>query len=280
MTDRIQRQVFLVSRGTITSARNWAIKAFLSIRDQYYKWPSSEERKSLSDHFLKNHGFPNGFVLMDGTLLEFVFCPTSNDCSNYHGRKFQYLLTVLVINNDKREIIYYMSGFPGSAHAHNNRVWENTPVFQDPEKFFSDTEYILTDTAFSPSNHCIPSYKCVTGTQLPTNKEHFNNALSTLRVSSKHTIRIWKGRCRYLRKIRMRLSSDPSSLHNNLEVTDSTIILHKMLIQNKDTVDISTWLNKLDNDEFLNMDDAERVAEVTPLGQSVPLGAPKDTHQE
>ena len=170
-----------------------------------------------------------------------------------------------------------MSGFPGSAH--DNRVWENTPVFQDPEKFFSDTEYILTDTAFSPSNHCIPSYKCVTGTQLPTNKEHFNNALSTLRVSSKHTIRIWKGRCRYLRKIRMRLSNDPSSLHKTLEMINSTVILHNILIQKNDTVDISTWLNELDDDEFLDMDDAERVPEVVPLRQSVPLGAPMGTRR-
>ena len=72
MTDRIQRQVFLVSRGTITSTRNWVIKAFFSIRDQYYKWPSSEERKSMSDNFLKNHGIPNGCALMDGTLLELL----------------------------------------------------------------------------------------------------------------------------------------------------------------------------------------------------------------
>ena len=59
-----------------------------------------------------------------------------------------------------------MSGFPGSAH--DNRVWENAQVFQEPEKIFSDTEYILTNSAFSPSNHCVPLYKCVTGTQLPT----------------------------------------------------------------------------------------------------------------
>ena len=66
---------------------------------------------------------------MDGTLLGLAFCPNSDDCSNYHGRKFQYSLTELVINNDKREVIYYMSGFPVSAH--NNRVWENTSVCRD-----------------------------------------------------------------------------------------------------------------------------------------------------
>ena len=120
MTDRIQRQVFLISRGSLTIDRKRVIKALLSIRDEYYKWPSAEERKCPSDVFLKNHGFPNGFALMDGTLLGLAFCPRSDDFSDYHSRKFHYSPTIRVVNNDKREIIYYMSGFPGSAH--DNRV--------------------------------------------------------------------------------------------------------------------------------------------------------------
>ena len=160
MTDRIQRQVFLISRGSIVTACNCVIKVLLSIRNKYYKWPSAEERKFPSYVFLKNHDFPNGFALMDETLLELAFCPRSDDFSDYHGRKFQYSLTMLVISNDKEEMIYYMSGFPGSAH--DNCVWENTQVCKEPEKDFSDTEYILADTSFSPSNHCVPLHKCVT----------------------------------------------------------------------------------------------------------------------
>ena len=37
MADRIQRQVFLISRGSIVAARNRVIKALLSIRDEYHK---------------------------------------------------------------------------------------------------------------------------------------------------------------------------------------------------------------------------------------------------
>ena len=53
MTDRIQRQVFLISRGQILDARDHVSKALLSIRDEYYKWPSLEERKRLSGHLKK-----------------------------------------------------------------------------------------------------------------------------------------------------------------------------------------------------------------------------------
>ena len=56
MTDQIQRQVFMVSRGSIINAKYRVVKAFLSIRDEYYKWPSVEERKIFLNCFCKNMG--------------------------------------------------------------------------------------------------------------------------------------------------------------------------------------------------------------------------------
>ena len=45
-------------------------------------------------------------------------------------------------------------------------------------------------------------------------------------------------------------------------------------MQNIDLVDIYTWLNELEDDEFSNMGDSDRVPpEETPLHISVPLGA-------
>ena len=61
---------------------------------------------------------------------------------------------------------------------------------------------------------------------------------------------------------------------------DSSVILYNILIRNNDTVDITTWLDKLADDEFSDMDDAERVPEGIPLRHSVPLGAPKGTRCE
>ena len=78
----------------------------------------------------------------------------------------------------------------------------------------------------------------------------------------------------------MRLNNDPSSLQNILEMIDSTVILHNILVRHNDTVDISTWFNELSDDEFLDMDDADRVPECVPLRHSVPVGAPKGTRRE
>jgi hypothetical protein len=52
----------------------------------------------------KSFHFPNCIGLMDGTLLPMALEPSSEDAADYHGRKFPYSLTVLVINDDKQRI--------------------------------------------------------------------------------------------------------------------------------------------------------------------------------
>ena len=78
----------------------------------------------------------------------------------------------------------------------------------------------------------------------------------------------------------MRLNIDPYSLQKILEMIDSTVILHNILIWNNDTVDITTWLGELGDDEFSDIDDAEHVPMGVPFRHSVPLGAPKGTLRE
>ena len=78
----------------------------------------------------------------------------------------------------------------------------------------------------------------------------------------------------------MRLNNDPSSLQNILEMIDFTVILHSILVRHNDTVDMSTWFNKLSDDEFSDMDDAERIPECIPFRHSVPIEAPKGIRRE
>jgi hypothetical protein len=65
-----------------------------------------------------------------------------------------------------------------------------------------------------------------------------------------------------------------------LVLIDSTVVLHNLLVQQNDPVDIQTWLDELEADEFSDMDDADRLPEEMPLHNSVPLGAPKGTRRE
>ena len=119
--------------------------------------------------------------------------------SDYHGHKFQYSLTVLVINDDRCKIRAYLAGFPGSTH--DNRVWRNMKQNQLPNEFFSENEYVLGDTAFEPSDVCISSYKSDPGVLLDRDKELFNEFMAVPRVVTEHTMGLWKSRQPWLRNI-------------------------------------------------------------------------------
>jgi hypothetical protein len=57
--------------------------------------------------------------------------------------------------------------------------------------------------------------------------------------------------------------------------------MHNLLIHDNDPVDIYTWLNELEDDEFSDIDDPGRVPpKETLLHNSVPLGAHKQTKRE
>ncbi len=268
--DNRQRNVFFLGAGTSRLYRNRCVKALISIRDEYIKWPNPDERKEISTRIEKNFNIPNCVGIMDGTLLELGLKPSCNDASDYHGRKLPFSLTVLFICDDKRRIRYYLGGFPGSTH--DNRVWRNSKVNKQPDDHFNDIEYIICDTAFEPSPYCIPAYKSDVGFVLTRGKELFNQILAKPRVISEHAIGISKGRFPFLRKIKMLLTNKQNSLKKILMYIDAAIILHNMLIDLNDTVQ-EEWDC---DDDASDIDDASRIPEedvlYTPLPYRAPMG--------
>ena len=73
--------------------------------------------------------------MMDDTLLELGITPRCDDKADYSGRKFRYSLTVNVINDDKRRIRGYLSGYLGTTQ--DKRVWRNMVQCERPQDFFA-----------------------------------------------------------------------------------------------------------------------------------------------
>jgi hypothetical protein len=175
-----QCQKFKTSYGSNNEYRKRVVKALIDIRKEWIHWPDEEERKEIAQLIETLFHFPNCIGMMNGTLLPLAFEPSSDDAADYHGRKFPYSLTVLVINDDKRRIWAYLSGYPGSAHE--NRLCRNMKPNHRADKYFVSQEYVLTDTAFEPSDNCIPTYKNDAAFHLDPDKVKFNMALSSPRV--------------------------------------------------------------------------------------------------
>ncbi len=187
-TNANQRSVFHVSQGRCQKARERVILALTNMREEYIYWPDVNERKRISRRIEEKYHLPNCVGMMDGTLLELGITPRCNDKADYSGRKFRYSLTVNVINNDKRRIRAYLSGYPGTTH--DNRVWRNMVECQRSNVFFSRGEYLVTDTAYEPIEHVVPAFKSSPGTglRLSHKKQMFNMCLSLPRVTAEHTM--------------------------------------------------------------------------------------------
>ena len=274
-SNRTQRSTFKIGSGSAEKCRDRVVKALVSMRDQYIKWPDTEERKAIAEIMERLYGFPHCVGIMDGTLAELAIKPMSIDYSDYNGRKYGFSLTIMVINDHERKIRAYLAGFPGSAH--DNRVWKHMDQYQDPEKFFSAVEYILCDTAFEPCAFAIPGYKAQTGFMQDVDEQTFNTAMATPRVISEHTMGLWKGRFPWMRKIRMNVTDDPKSLKRILMYIDASIILHNMLIELGDTSAGKDWDCDAD---VSDLDDATRTPEKEVLDMPLPPGAGKGSRRE
>ena len=101
MTNASQGSVLRIGNGTSEIYRNRARKAVLSLKSIYVRWPDEAERKEIAKRNKENYNCPNCIGQMDGTLIELAFEPQTDDSGDYHGRKLQWSITILIVGNDK-----------------------------------------------------------------------------------------------------------------------------------------------------------------------------------
>jgi hypothetical protein len=186
------RNQFRIGRGTTKLWRDRARVAVRRLRNQALTWPDDSERAVISKRIFEQYDWPNCIGIMDGTLFPLAFEPQTEDAPDYHGRKFAYSITCLIICDDQRRVRYFHCGWPGSTH--DERVFRNCQISKDPDKWLSPTQYILGDTAYENDWYVLSSFRKPAGGIMPHEQEVFNSAMKTLRVVSEHTIGILKGR--------------------------------------------------------------------------------------
>jgi hypothetical protein len=273
VTNADERAIYWRSEGLYEECRNRCVLAIRSLKDKYVDWPGEEERKEIAKRILVKYQIPNAVGTIDGTLLEVAIMPEADDAGDYSGRKYQWSVSVLLINDDKTKIRYFHAGFPGSAH--DNRIWKRTKIFLKKEEFFSTIEYLLGDTAFEPSDIMVPAFKKQVDVPQPLDQSSFNTKMAKPRVRSEHTVGVWKGRWPFLRKIRKIITNEKQSLIDIMEHIECCVILHNMLLEYGD-ISPEKWC-----DGESDIDDPTRAPDDDdPLNQPLPDGAPKDARRE
>ena len=77
-------------------------------------------------------------------------------------------------------------------------------------------------------------------------EEKFNGHNGRFRVSSEHTIGIWKGRFPWLRNIPMKITEDKHSIKKILKYIDCCVVLHNLFLLWNDE---SKWMVEEDHEE-------------------------------
>ncbi|KAL3699612.1 hypothetical protein R1sor_017634 [Riccia sorocarpa] len=132
------------------------------------KWPDRAERRRISDEF-SSKGFPNCVGLIDGTMIPLSQRPHF-DGEVYYDRKGRYSFNLQVVCDEKRRIIYFCTGWPGSCQ----------------------------DIALC-------SYKISNNDR---DREEFNKCIAHTRIVNEHCIGVLKARWHSLHELRCQLKQD------------------------------------------------------------------------
>lgn len=85
-------------------------------------------------------------------------------------------------------------------------------IYQHPHEFFSDKEYLLADSGFTPNDNCVPSYKRTASRRGRNNalshaQTEFNNSINKVQVDVESIIGYWKARFQSLKPLSPQIKS-------------------------------------------------------------------------
>jgi len=182
-------------------------------------------------------------------LFPLAFAPKLNG-EDYYTRKGDYAIKGMVICDDTAQITWIEVGWPGSVH--DNRVWSNSEIYLNRDKYFDQWEYLLGDSTFSTSAVMVPAFKKGHNSSLSEEKRFFNTKLAKIRIKSEHCIGLLKARFQWLRGF-CRVVRNKSDMDAILKLTLCACILHNLLLEHPVLQDwFDDEMENLDQDDELN----------------------------
>jgi hypothetical protein len=205
-------------------------------------WPNAEEKEEMKTR-LAATGFRHCVGIIDGTLVVLDFKPEAyHEC--YNSRKLVYAVNLMVVCDDRKRIIYYLAGWPGSTH--DNRVFCNSKLFKNRTQFFDHMEYLFGDSAYSASAVMVQAFKKNGATSyLPNDQHNFNTMLAGVRIASEHCIGILKGRFCCLKRNNIQLRKGKKELKHLIDLIGACVTLHNMLLNNDNDTIPKEWYDEM-----------------------------------
>jgi hypothetical protein len=216
-----------IGKGSVMNYLRRSVDAVLSLFHDTVFWPDADEHTEISNRIRGSNHFPKCVGAIDGTHLGLAVKPEL-DGEEYFTRKQNYAVAATVVCDDHKIIRYINVSWPGSAH--DQRVYQNSVMYRIPSLYFSDLEYLLGDSAYTPSSTMVPDYKEYGGqVTLAAGQVFFNDLLSSCQPMIENTIGFWKGRFPFLRNIWVRIVSK-SDMQFIIKLVKVSVVLHNLLV--------------------------------------------------
>ncbi|KAI0995832.1 hypothetical protein K3495_g12349 [Podosphaera aphanis] len=216
------RRNLSVSTGTVVNVTRRVIKAILPYQKVHMSWPSSQRRAKISA-VLEREGFGGCVGFIDGTTFPFYQRP-GKDGETFLDRKKRYSINGQIVCDCDKRIIALFTGWPGSCA--DSSLFQKMDISCDPQNYFSDGQYLLTDSAYALTKTTIPSFKSPEADRLESTE--FNYLVAKSRVRNEHCIGMLKVRWTSLRELGLRVDKDEDMEHI-CEWIAVCCILHNLL---------------------------------------------------
>ena len=220
-------RMFGFGKGTVLLYKKRVEIAITSLKNSVISWPDENERQLISKRFFLEYKFPYCVGIIDGTYLLLRNKPEL--CGeDYITRKGGYGINCLIICDDQGKILYYVCGWAGATH--DNIVWRNSKMFQNSQNYFNEMEYIIADSAYSPSMFLVPAFKRSTGEAVPDDGKYwFNTQLAKGRIKSEHCNGLLKGRWSILTNMNVTIRK-PRDVKKVVKIFECCAILHNLML--------------------------------------------------
>jgi hypothetical protein len=212
-----------VSHGSVCKYTERVFVAILAMKDAEICWPTAEERKIISRRFAVKHGLPGVVGVVDGTPVVMSQRPHV-DGEVFWTRKGHYAINLQLVCDDRRRILFYQSGWPGSVY--DATVFSQSHLSLHPEQYFSPGEFLIADAGYGGTSFLCTPYR-QPAASLPHNSV-FNELFSSGRIVIEHVNGIVKGRWCSLRGIRIQVKTVEDFNRIN-EWISVCLVLHNIL---------------------------------------------------
>ncbi|OAV86398.1 hypothetical protein PTTG_29931 [Puccinia triticina 1-1 BBBD Race 1] len=144
-----------VGRGTVVKITRRVVRAINDLSGSHLIWPDANRRREISD-VMKAEGFKGCVGFVDGTTIPLYQRP-SIDGEVFFDQKKRYSINCQIVCDCDRYITAYMTGWPGSCG--DSLVFKKMKLWSEPKAHFDPGQYLIADSAYELSRHCIPAYK-------------------------------------------------------------------------------------------------------------------------